>query len=174
MQPLKIIPLLGPNHSFTEEQIDCFHLHLKSLGVAFVPFLDTCFSSLPHQILKILKEEKSSVVLLEPSLRIVTQTHRFFAPVCDMACFVNPKSRAGSENFIDRDFLLFHPFENTVNLIEDWAKKLESKGKLNLFCCLSLAIKNRALSTRIFSLDPLLKKEAVNDSPFFHRWLVKI
>ena len=174
MQPLKIIPYLSPNHTFTEEQIDCFLLHLKSLGIGFVPFLDLSKSLLPQEILKILKEEKSSVLVLAPSLRIVTEPHRFFDLACDIACFVNSQNRVGSEKFIDQDFLLFHPFENTVKLVEDWAKKMESKSNQNLFCNLSLAMKSGALSTRILPLDPLLKKEAVEESPFFHRWLLKI
>jgi hypothetical protein len=174
MQPLKVIPYLDKNQTFTQEEIDCFFLHLKSLGVSFTPFIDKCNSLIPQEILKILKEEKSSVIVLAPSLRIITDPLRFFSLVCDMACFTNSQNKVGSSNFIEEDFLLFHPSENTFNLLEEWSRKIESSEGQNLFSLLSVAIKNKARVTKILSLSSLLKKEAVNDSPFFHRWLWKI
>jgi hypothetical protein len=91
-----------------------------------------------------------------------------------MACFTNSQNKVGSSNFIEEDFLLFHPSENTFNLLEEWSRKIESSEGQNLFSLLSVAIKNKARVTKILSLSSLLKKEAVNDSPFFHRWLWKI
>ncbi|MBM3195946.1 MAG: hypothetical protein FJZ62_04300 [Chlamydiae bacterium] len=174
MQTLKVIPYINKNQTYTQEEIDCFLLHLKSLGLSFTPFIDEWYSLIPREILKILKEEKNSVIVLAPSLRIITDPLRFFSLVCDMACFTNSQNKVGSRYFIEEDFLLFHPSENTFYLIEEWIRKIESSEGQNLFSLLSVAIKNKAPVTKILPLSSLLKKEAVNDSPFFHRWFLKI
>jgi len=150
MVPLKVIPLSSSSRLFTEEEISCFETHLDSLRIPFTPIIQNCGLALADALLDILKNQRLSVALMTPALRIVTAPEKFLSLKCDLACFTNHKVSAGTINFVDNEFLLLHPKRKTI-----------------LF-------KVRALSMEIFSISNHLKKEAVNDSPFFLRWLMRI
>ncbi|MBM3196731.1 MAG: hypothetical protein FJZ61_01935 [Chlamydiae bacterium] len=174
MVPLKVIPLSSSSRLFTEEEISCFETHLDSLRIPFTPIIQNCGLALADALLDILKNQRLSVALMTPALRIVTAPEKFLSLKCDLACFTNHKVSAGTINFVDNEFLLLHPKRKTILFIEEWKERLQKDKSLDLFLVLSNFIKVRALSMEIFSISNHLKKEAVNDSPFFLRWLMRI
>ncbi len=107
MVPLKVIPLSSPSRLFTEEEISCFETHLDSLRIPFTPIIQNCGLALANALLDILKNQKLSVALMTPALRIVTAPEKFLSLDCDLACFTNHKVSAGTKNFVDNDFCYY-------------------------------------------------------------------
>jgi hypothetical protein len=176
MQLLSVIPLSFFQTQNTEEYLDCFLDHLKNLPVSpLIPtdknnhnFID------PSYVEQTLEKTNAPVALVDTCLRFLIKPETLTNLDCDIALFTNRRTPLGSKEYLDPSFILFKPTQKTLAFLKNWGQKTaKSKVKdlLGDFCSL---LKTEALHMQILPLNPLLKKEAVNDSPFFLRWFLKV
>ena len=175
MQPLSVIPLSFFQSRNPKEYLECFLDHLKNLPVSsLIPpdhnqnFIDPSFVEYT------LEKTNAPVALVDTCLRFLIKPETLTRLNCDIALFTNRKAPLGSKEFFDPSFILFKPTPKTISFLKIWKEKTNKTKERDLlgnFCSL---LKTEALHMQILPLNPLLKKEAVDDSPFFLRWFLKV
>lgn len=172
MQLLSVIPFTS-NQTSNPELMDCFLNHLKNLSI---PFWNSTSHNQelkvePKLIIDALEKTNSPVAVVDTSLRFLVKPEVIVNLKCDIALFSNPRSKM---QFFDSSFILFKPNPKTFFFLKNWENEMarsRDKDFMESFCSL---LKKEALYTQILPLNPLLKKEAVDDSPFFLRWFLKV
>lgn len=176
MQPLSVIPLSFFQSRNPKEYLECFLDHLKNLPVSSLIPPDPNNSNFidPSYLELTLEKTNAPVALMDTCLRFLVKPETLSNLNCDMALFTNWQAPLGSKEYFDPSFILFKPTKKTIAFLKSWGQKMEKskeKDLLGNFCAL---LKTEALHMQILPLNPLLKKEAVDDSPFFLRWFLKV
>ena len=176
MQPLSVIPLSFFQTQNAKEYLDCFLDHLKNLPVSsLIPpdqinhnFID------PSYVEYTLEKTNAPVALVDTCLRFLIKPETLTHLNCDIALFTNRKAPLGSKEYFDPSFILFKPTPKTIAFLKNLGQKTEKSKEKDLLGNFYSLLKTEALHMQILPLNPLLKKEAVDDSPFFLRWFLKV
>jgi len=176
MQLLNVIPLSFFQTQNAKEYLDCFLDHLKNLPVSsLIPPAQNNYNFIdPGYVGHTLEETNAPVALMDTGLRFLVEPERLSNLDCDIALFTNRRVPLGSKEYFDPSFILFKPTPKTLAFLKIWSQKTEKSKEKDLLSNFYSLLKTEALRMQILPLNPLLKKEAVDDSPFFLRWFLKV